>query len=94
VRELDDGFFDYGPNRRAHEAVWTKARYAALCERLESVAVGWRFFLKHQMFDRLAARVARNEAPPGAEIIATLFDELVAEYPALTAQRKALELTA
>lgn len=92
--ELDDGFFDYGPNRRAHEAVWTKARYAALCERLESVAVGWRFFLKHQMFDRLAARVADNDAPAGADIVATLFDELVAQYPALSAQRKGPGLAA
>jgi N-methylhydantoinase B len=53
------------------------------------VAVGWRFFLKHQMFDRLAARVADNDAPAGADIVATLFDELVAQYPALSAQRKA-----
>ncbi|MDR5825868.1 hydantoinase B/oxoprolinase family protein [Caballeronia sp. LZ043] len=84
-RKLDDGFFDYGPNRRAHEAVWTRERYAVLCEYLESVSIGWRFFLKHQMFERLAAR---GEVATGVEIVHAVFAELVAEFPALGAGEK------
>jgi len=88
-RALDDGFFDYGPKRRAHESIWTRDRYAVLTSCLESVSIDWRFFLKHQMFDRMAQRCERDDVMAGAQIVHTLFDELVAQYPALRAQHAA-----
>jgi N-methylhydantoinase B len=83
----DDSFFDYGPNRRAHEAVWTQARYAALVSCLESVAIGWRFFLKHQMFDRLSAMIEKDGSIEGEQVVLDLFEALTQEFPSLAAQR-------
>lgn len=71
-----------GPNRAAHEALWTPARYAALVQCLAGTPIRWRHFLKHQMAERLAALepVARGE---GEAVVRELFARLVGEYPAL-----------
>ena len=82
----EDSFFDYGPYRRSHEAIWTAERYAALCQCLKSVSVSWRFFLKHQMFDRLARRIQEHGPIEGAQIVFDLFDELANAFPALSAR--------
>ena len=61
----------FSSGRRAFEAVWTPERYAALTAFLAAQPVGWRFFLKHQVFaavaadpgaamDRLLAAIART----------------------------------
>ncbi|MFM0662287.1 hydantoinase B/oxoprolinase family protein [Paraburkholderia sediminicola] len=89
-----NAFFDYGPNRSAHEAVWTKARYVALCQCLETVSIGWRFFLKHQMFDRLAERIAQGEPIEGVQVVFDLFAELNAQFPALAAQQARIKQVA
>ena len=75
--------FDFGASRDAHEARWTRARYAALTERLATVPVAWRFFVKHRMFEALAARCANDTAPAGTALVPQLFDALLAEYPDL-----------
>lgn len=41
----------YGAERLAFEAVWTEERYALLTEFLASAPIGWRYFLKHRVFD-------------------------------------------
>ncbi len=43
-------FFSLGARRRAFEAVWNEERYGLLTEFLASMPVGWRYFLKHQIF--------------------------------------------
>jgi N-methylhydantoinase B len=77
--------FDFGTNRAAHEALWTRERYAALTRYLQGVPIRWRYFLKHQMFDRLAALPAA-ECGQDAQVIERLFGELAREYPALAIQ--------
>lgn len=79
-------FFEYGPYRSAHEAMWTKARYAALHQCLDSVSIDWRFFLKHQLFDLLAERTAQGKVADGPQIVFDLFDTLVMRFPALAVQ--------
>lgn len=78
--------FGFGPNRSAHEALWTPQRYEALTQCLESVPIRWRYFLKHQMFEKLEANVAGPCGTEGAEVVRRLFGELMDKYPALAAQ--------
>jgi N-methylhydantoinase B len=47
--------FSYGAERVEFEKVWTEERYALLTKFLAGVPVGWRFFLKHRIFDAVAA---------------------------------------
>jgi N-methylhydantoinase B len=77
------GHFRHGAGRLAHEKIWTRARYAVLTERLAAQPVSWRFFLKHKAFEKLELRIANGQASRGPEIVGEIFDELVAEYPAL-----------
>ncbi|MER3450643.1 MAG: hydantoin utilization protein B, partial [Chloroflexota bacterium] len=37
-----EGYFDFGPERAAYEAVWTRQMYDTLTELLWSVPVTWR----------------------------------------------------
>ena len=46
-------------------------------------AGGLALFLKHRMFEALAARCANDTAPAGAALVHQLFDALLAEYPDL-----------
>lgn len=86
-------FFGYGAHRDAHEAVWTPERYAALHRCLATVAVDWRFFLKHQMFDRMAsASAAAGSADENT--VYEMFEMLIGEFPALKAQCAALSKAA
>jgi N-methylhydantoinase B len=80
---VSEDYFGYGDNRRAHEAKWTRERYALLTEYLSAVPVSWRFFLKHQMFDRLDARLASGDVPEGTAVIEEMYKEIVGEYSAL-----------
>lgn len=83
----DGADFGFGPNRTAHETLWTDERYRALTLCLQRAPIRWRFFLKHRMFDKLEARATRGEAAGGAELVHTLFAELLDEYPALVEGR-------
>ena len=83
--------FHHGAGRRAHEHIWTRARYAVLTERLAAMPVSWRFFLKHKAFEKLELRIANGRASSGPDVIGELFDELVAEYPALAGSSDANE---
>jgi len=60
--------FDGGNARRAHEARWDEAAYAALGEALAKVPVGHRGWLKRKLF--AAVRAAPDQAP-AAVIAAT-----------------------
>ncbi|REC93820.1 hydantoinase B/oxoprolinase family protein [Kushneria indalinina] len=86
-RVLPDAPFAYGPYRDAFETRWTRERYAALTDILASLPVAWRFFIKHQLFDGLAARYDKGEVVEGAAVIHELFEQLMKRYPALSPQR-------
>lgn len=81
--QQDDKRFGHNEHRQVHESKWTRERYAVLSEYLHSAPVAWRFFLKHEMFDRLEQRLLKDDVAPGKEIVDMLFAELVQEYPAL-----------
>ncbi len=51
---------DAGPERAAHEAVWTEANYAALTEALARLPVHWRHFAKRRVFASVAADPGRR----------------------------------
>ncbi|MFD2250420.1 N-methylhydantoinase B [Pseudochelatococcus lubricantis] len=71
------GMFTFGRERVAFESVWTRERYDLLTEFLASVPVGWRFFLKHRIFDTVA-----QAGQDGAvrEQMAAIFARLRAQY--------------
>jgi N-methylhydantoinase B len=50
----------YAAERTAFEAIWTEERYALLTTFLAGIPVGWRFFLKHRIFDAVASRQGRS----------------------------------
>ncbi|MGI9409052.1 MAG: hydantoinase B/oxoprolinase family protein [Hyphomicrobiaceae bacterium] len=74
--------FDYGKARAAHEAVWTEANYATLAQLLARVPVHWRFYLKHRVFDALAALPADDRRGDGSDV-RQVFAELLKEHPQL-----------
>ncbi|QDQ88776.1 hydantoinase B/oxoprolinase family protein [Alcaligenaceae bacterium SJ-26] len=53
--DVPDGHFDFGAARTAYEQVWTRARYARLTDFLAGVPILWRHYLKHRIFDAMAA---------------------------------------
>lgn len=63
-----EGPFSFGAERIAFERIWTRERYDLLTGFLASVPVGWRFFLKHRVFDAVAA------APDTADLPAIFAD--------------------
>jgi N-methylhydantoinase B len=46
--------FAFGPERDAHDAVWSAEAYAALTRLLAALPVHWRFFVKTKMFESMA----------------------------------------
>lgn len=68
--------FSHSPQRKAFEAVWTPERYDLLTAFLARQPVGWRFFLKHRVFAKVAALGSVDE-PQDMEAI---FDALTSEY--------------
>ena len=87
-RQITPAHFNYGPMRVAHETKWTEPRYAVLTRRLAELPVNWRFFMKHQAFDELEARIAAGTAFEGPHVIDDIFDSLVRRYPELTVVRE------
>ncbi|WP_323039855.1 hydantoinase B/oxoprolinase family protein [Gemmobacter sp.] len=63
-----DSPFSFGAERIAFERIWTRERYDLLTGFLAAVPVGWRFFLKHRVFDAVAA------APDTADLPAIFAD--------------------
>jgi N-methylhydantoinase B len=48
--------FAYGPEREAHEAIWTDAAYDTLTKLLAALPVHWRFFVKTKMFEAMGEK--------------------------------------
>ncbi|HYS66869.1 MAG TPA: hydantoin utilization protein B, partial [Paraburkholderia sp.] len=75
--------FDYGAERNAYEAKWTRERYDVLTGILSRAPVVWRHFLKHKIFDALDEREAAGTLAPGAGIVAEVYGEVLRRYPQL-----------
>ncbi len=71
------GTFSLGRGRRSFEAVWTEERYDLLTAFLAAQPVGWRFFLKQQVFAEVAAR--GGTAPVAPEMVG-IFADLRARF--------------
>lgn len=83
ANDLYDGSYGFNANRLAHETLWTRERYAVLNTYLQDIPIGWRFFVKHQLFDMLAAHIATEGDPSGNAVVQKLLDELSARYPSM-----------
>jgi N-methylhydantoinase B len=54
--------FAFGPERDAHEAVWTADIYRDLTAILAAMPVHWRFFVKSKLFELLPGAASLPEA--------------------------------
>jgi N-methylhydantoinase B len=69
----------YAAERTAFEAVWTEERYTFLTIFLAGIPVGWRFFLKHRIFDAVASH--QRESDDGvAEEMRAIFANMRERY--------------
>ncbi|WP_425646308.1 hydantoinase B/oxoprolinase family protein [Agrobacterium leguminum] len=77
-RRKTDDIISYGPERLAFEAVWTRERYDLLTQFLQKSPVGWRFFLKHRVFE--AVENEGDDPRSLSERMAGIFDRISARY--------------
>ncbi|CUX46290.1 hydantoinase B/oxoprolinase family protein [Agrobacterium tumefaciens] len=77
-RRKTDDIISYGPERLAFEAVWTRERYDLLTQFLQKSPVGWRFFLKHRVFE--AVENEGDDPRPLCERMAEIFEQISARY--------------
>ncbi|NSX87305.1 hydantoinase B/oxoprolinase family protein [Agrobacterium tumefaciens] len=77
-RRKTEDIISYGPERLAFEAVWTRERYDLLTQFLQKSPVGWRFFLKHRVFE--AVENEGDDPRPLGERMAGIFDRISARY--------------
>ncbi len=73
--------FDHGSARSAFERLWTPARYQLLTNFLAEAPVGWRHFLKTQVFRAV-------EASGEAADMADIFTQLRQRYPAMSGKSR------
>ena len=55
-------FYSFAAERLQFETVWNKDRYALLTAYLAGKPIGWRFFLKHQVFSKVAKERPEQDA--------------------------------
>lgn len=77
-RRKTDDIISYGPERLAFEAVWTRERYDFLTQFLQKSPVGWRFFLKHRVFE--AVENEGDDPRPLCERMTEIFEQISARY--------------
>jgi N-methylhydantoinase B len=71
--------FHFGPEREAHEAIWTPSAYAEFTAILAALPVHWRFFVKTRLFERLRERAPED----GASRVRAAFEALRRSTPGL-----------
>ncbi|HWK48023.1 MAG TPA: hydantoinase B/oxoprolinase family protein [Stellaceae bacterium] len=69
--------FSFGPEREAHELIWTRETYDALTVLLAALPIHWRFFVKTKLFE-LMPRAGVPANPPS---LREVFAEVRAAYP-------------
>ncbi|WP_203076967.1 hydantoinase B/oxoprolinase family protein [Falsiroseomonas ponticola] len=72
--------FDLGPERLAHEGIWTEEAYGQMTAIMQDLPTHWRFFVKARLFDLL-----REPAADGAAAVRAAFEALRQRYPGLAA---------
>ena len=77
------GFYDYGSEREAFEAVWTRANYDALTEILAPLPTHWRFFVKQRIFALFEDMAKAERKGDGSEVRAA-FARVTEDYPQLS----------
>lgn len=73
--------FDFGPEREAHERIWTKASYDELTAVLSSLPVHWRSFVKARIFESVTKEVGAGVASTGRSPVRAAFAKIVKEFP-------------
>lgn len=76
--------FAYNENRVEFEKVWTLRNYATLTELLGRLPIHWRYFVKREVFDRIARLPADARRGDGSEV-QTAFDAVIAGLPQIRA---------
>lgn len=76
--------FAYNENRVAFEKVWTFQNYATLTELLGRLPVHWRYFVKREVFDRVARLPVESRRGDGSEV-QTAFDAVISSLPQIRA---------
>ena len=82
VAEQPTGFYDYGAEREAFEAVWTRANYAVLTEIFSALPIHWRFFVKRRIFALVDDMAEADRKGDGTEVHAA-FARVVDDHPQL-----------
>ena len=72
--------FAFGPERTAHEMVWTHENYDALTVILAAMPVHWRFFVKTKIFD-LMPKIAEAGNRPQVQKVFEIVRETYPEIP-------------
>jgi N-methylhydantoinase B len=80
ARPASGQHFQFGPEREAHERIWTNEAYAAMTEIMASLPTHWRFFVKTRLFAMLDVPSA-----DGAGAVRDAFAALRESYPELAA---------
>jgi N-methylhydantoinase B len=78
--------FAYGPERDAHEAVWTAEAYDVLTRLLAALPVHWRFFVKTKMFEAMAASAPKHPS------VLSVFATVRQAYPEIPSEPAELRL--
>jgi N-methylhydantoinase B len=79
-RSQPQAHFDFGPERTAFEAFWTRAAYDALTEILAGLPVHWRFFVKSRIFEAM-----ETSETGGADTVTAAFEAIVQAHPQIFA---------
>ena len=74
--------YSYNASRRAYEAIWTDANYAALTQALAAMPVHWRHFVKREVFDQIAELSQSARKGDGSDVRAAV-DAVLARVPGL-----------
>ena len=74
--------YSYNASRKAFEATWTDANYAALTTALSQMPVHWRHFVKREVFDRIAAMPKDTLRGDGSDVWAAI-EAVKARVPGL-----------
>ncbi|WP_341486453.1 hydantoinase B/oxoprolinase family protein [Pararhizobium sp. A13] len=79
-RRSDDpaNTISHGAKRQAFESIWTRERYDLLTTFLASAPVGWRFFLKHRIFE--AVERLLSDMRPVADQMTEIFADMRMRY--------------
>jgi N-methylhydantoinase B len=78
ARADGEGFFEFGPERAAYEAVWTRQMYDTLTELLWGVPVTWRGFFKGKVFTAVDEISKTRQPTPGD--LRAVFSRLKATF--------------